>query len=157
MRRPGVVRQPREDVDDHGRLVRVGQREGRPGNAPLDEERPALVVPREQPNGAVAVPPGERVRLVVGLEVRRRVQLENGVPGRHDERERRVVRLLELEPPGGRALRGEARQRLEPLGLAPPRVCQGRRRRGARVPTTAPNLRVDGARLNRGAVVQAAG
>ena len=73
------------------------------------------------------VPAGERIRLVVGLEVRRRVELEDGGAGRHDERARRVVGLLELEIPRGSALGREPRQIVEPLRFAPPLGCQGGR------------------------------
>ncbi len=71
----------------------------------------------------------ERVCLVVGLDVRRRVELEHDVAGRDDERVRRVDRLLELEPPLLGALGGEMRKRVEPLGLVAPRL--GERARDA--------------------------
>ena len=94
------------------------------GHAALEEERPPFVVAREQAHGAPSVPAGERVRLVVGLEMRRRVELQDGAAGRHDERAGRVVGLLELEIPLGGALGREPRQPLEPFALVWPLLAE---------------------------------
>ncbi len=71
----------------------------------------ALVVARQQPNRAVALPELERVRLVLALAMRP-LDLENDVAGRHDVRDEPALeRLLELELPLRRAFgdeRGEA-------------------------------------------------
>ena len=90
-------REPSQQRRHDGRLVGPRVPERRPRPAALAEERPLLVVAREEPHRAGTVPALERVRLVVGLEMRGRIQLEDGIPGRDDERARRVDRLLELE------------------------------------------------------------
>jgi hypothetical protein len=93
-----------------------------PRDAPLEEQRTARVVARVKLYRTASVPEGERVGLVVGLLVRRRVQLEHDVAGREHERMRRVDRLLERQRPFRCALRDELRQGVEPRGLVTPRA-----------------------------------
>ncbi len=121
---------------DHGLVdLRVPQPRARP--AALHEIRPPLVVAREQAHGSLAAPALERVGLVIRLEVRRRVQLQHRVARRHDERVRRVDRLLELELPRVRALAHEPRERREPLGLVRPGLEErcGKTHRGSLSPS----------------------
>ena len=99
MRAADLDLEARQQIRDDRRLVDSGVPEPRARHAPLHEERAPLVVAREHAHRAAAVPALERVRLGVGLEVRRRVQLQHGVARRHDERVRRVDRILELELP----------------------------------------------------------
>ena len=67
------------------------------------------VVASDEPNSASAAPCLERVGLVIGLDVRRGVQLENDVTGGDHQRVRGRDRLLELERPLLRAL-GDQRE-----------------------------------------------
>ena len=67
----------------------------------------------------MAVPGRERVGLVLGFSVRRRVQLEHDLAGRYDERVG-VDRLLERERPPLHTVDDELRERGEPLGVVAP-------------------------------------
>jgi hypothetical protein len=120
------VRQSLEEPRQDGNLVdaRLGQRHTR--HAPFEEQGLPLVVPREESHGAVPTPCGQGVRLVDGLEVRRGIELEDGVARGHDERAGRVERLLQLEPPPGGALGRELRKPLEPFVLGGPFLAECR-------------------------------
>ena len=74
----------------------------------------ALVVASQEPNGAVALPELERVRLVLAL-VMRPLDLQNDVAGRHDMRGKPArERLLELQLPLRRAFGDERGEALPP-------------------------------------------
>ena len=112
-----------QSLDEPGRdrdLVGALRGEQNAGHAAFEEERPPLVVAREQAHGAPPVPAGERVSLVVGLEMRRCVHLQDSAAGRYDERAGRVEGRLEVEIPLGGALGREPRQPLEPFALVWP-------------------------------------
>ena len=102
---------------DHLRFVDTRAPELRSRDAALDEQRATRVVAFLEPHCAASAPELERVGLVVGLCVRRCVQLEHDLAGRDHERVRRVDRLLERERPLIRAVDDELRKRGEPLGL----------------------------------------
>ena len=132
-----------QSLQEPGRdRVLVGALLGEEGarHAALEEERTPFVVAREQAHGAPSVPAGERVRLVVGLEMRRRVQLQDSAAGRYDERAGCVERLLEVEIPLGGALGREPRQgssHSRSCGHSSPRafgICTRRRMTRARDP-----------------------
>lgn len=82
---------------------------------------PSLVA-GDQSHCAVPVPGRECVGLGVRLRVRRGMQLEHDVAGRHDQRVRRVHRLLEVDAPLLCTLVGQARKRRQPVGLVLPHV-----------------------------------
>src|SRR5262245_28879414 len=115
---------------DPVRLLLVGHRPQLvAGYAALDEQAAAFRIVLEQPDGGVAVPERQCVRLVLALWLGE-VELEHGLRpvaahGRHHERDERVVRLAELELPEVGELAHETRQALEPFGpaglVAPPR------------------------------------
>ena len=115
-----LQRQAREQLGDNCHLIGVDVRERRSRPAPLAEVCPTCVVARNDAHGSVARPALERLRLVIGLEVRRRVQLEHDLPRRHDERVGRVDRLLQLQAPLLGALGDERGEGREPLGLVLP-------------------------------------
>jgi hypothetical protein len=84
----------------------------------------SLRIVSEQAHGAVPLPGGERLGLVLALPVRE-LELQDQVPGRHgDGRVRIRKRLLELERPLIAALLEQPGQPLEPgppfVGLAEP-------------------------------------
>ena len=108
MRSRHLDREPREQLGDDGRLVDPGACEVGSGEAPLDEQCAPFVVPRDEPCRATPRPLEERVRLVVRLVVRRRVELEDDLARRDDERPRRLERRLQREAPLRRALGGES-------------------------------------------------
>jgi hypothetical protein len=87
----------RQQLTHDGLLVDACVPETRPRQAALDEERPACIVPRDEPYGAATVPALECVGLAMCVDVRRGVQLEDDLPCRDNERARRVDRRLELE------------------------------------------------------------
>ena len=108
-----------ELADDRG-LVATDMPELRSRPAALEEERAPLVVASEEPYGAVAAPGRECVRLVLGLVVRRRVELEDDVACREHERVRRVDGFFELERPLLDELGDELGERSEPRRLVAP-------------------------------------
>ena len=71
-RRTGRLPKPRQQRDeDVERRLLPRRRERRPGLAPLEQQRAPLVVAREQPDRAVAVPELERIRLMLRFAIRR--------------------------------------------------------------------------------------
>jgi len=102
---------PGQEVDEDVERA-ITQRRSR--SAALEQQRMALVVAGQQPNGAVAVPELERVRLVVALAMRP-LDLEDDFPGGDDVRsEPARERLLELELPLRRAVGDELGKTLLP-------------------------------------------
>jgi hypothetical protein len=86
MRLGRLAPETRQELGQDGKLVRRCVPQLRAGPAALDEQGTTFVVPGRQPNGAVAVPELQRIGLVLGLVMRRRVQLEDAVAGRDDQR-----------------------------------------------------------------------
>ena len=125
MRLGRLAPETRKQVGHDDKLVPGLVPQLRAGPAALEEQRSSLVVPRRETNGAVAVPELQRIGLVLGLVVRRRVQLEDDVAGRDDQRPGIAERLLELEPPLIGAFRDEGRQGCEPVRLAGPVLDEG--------------------------------
>ena len=128
-------------------LVEPSVPEPRSRHAALEEESPAEVVASDEPNSASAAPCLERVGLVIGLDVRQGVQLENDVTGGDHQRVRGRDRLLEIERPLLRALGDQARQRFEPVGLVAPRLDEGARETHRRQRTAGRRIRAVEARF----------
>lgn len=118
----------REQLGDDGEVVDSGMPQLRSRNAALDEESTALAIAGVQQHRSPSAPVLEGVGLGVGFGVRRRVQLENELARRNDERVWRVDRLLELERPLLRAFGYEPGQRVEPRGLVAPGAEEGGRK-----------------------------
>ena len=77
--------QPRKELRDDADLVGLRIPEPRPGNAALEEQRTTRVVTGMEKHGTASSPALERVRLVLGLGVRGRVELEHELAGRDHE------------------------------------------------------------------------
>ncbi len=112
--------QARDQLRDHFGFVAARIPEARSGKAALEEESPVIVGAGDELHRSPTAPLRERVRLVIGLPVRGRIELQHDVSGGHDERVRRVERLVELELPHLRALGDERGERSEPLALVAP-------------------------------------
>lgn len=117
---PRLDLEPREELRDDDGFVDVRIAEPRPGSAALEEERPTFVVSRQETYCSGAVPPRERIGLAVGFGVGRRVQFQHRGARRHDERVRRLDRVLELQIPELDALLDERGQPVEPLSFVRP-------------------------------------
>jgi hypothetical protein len=129
--RGGLRPQPPQHAGRDGVGVRLGQRPQRPGGRePLDQQRAAPGVGREQPRGPVAVPVRQGGRLVLALGLGEGdLQHRAGAVaplGRDDERDRgRLERAPQPQLPLVGAAGGEAGERGEPrratVHRAPPR------------------------------------
>jgi hypothetical protein len=120
--RRGTPEPPEHAGGDAVRLLLVGDLPKRRARlASLQEQRAPFGVVREQADGSVSIPVGERVRLVLALGLGE-VDLENGPRAVRHTHRRDVGDVawlkgrLEVERPALGALRDEPREPLEPGG-----------------------------------------
>ena len=119
--------EPRQQADQHVERRLGPARRGRPRLAALEQQRVPLVVAREQPHRAVAVPGRERLRLVLALAVP-----ETAASARPASRPTVTDRRATRRPGNGARARDAARH-----ARTPPRSSTARRR-ASRAPRARP-------------------